>query len=159
MATVESQSQPESVSRLHVSAAVSAGVIAGLGFMMIEMAMLIMIGQSPWGPPRMMAAIILGGDVLQPPATFDMGIMAAAMAVHLPLSILYGLIFAAFVSRLSLWPALIAGAVYGMLIYAVNFYGMTSLFPWFAEARGIDSIIGHAMFGVILAAAYRWLSR
>lgn len=157
MATVGSQS--ESPSRLHLPAAVWAGVIAGLGFMMIEMAMLIMMGQSPWGPPRMMAAIVLGGDVLPPPATFDMGVMAAAMGVHLPLSILYGLVFAAFASRLSLWLALMAGAVYGLLIYGVNFYGMTSFFPWFAEARGIDSIIGHTMFGVILAGAYKWLSR
>jgi uncharacterized membrane protein YagU involved in acid resistance len=135
-----------------------AGVIAGPGSKMIEMAMLAPTGQSPWVPPRMMATIILGSDVLPPLATFDMGAMAAAMGVHLPLSIVYGLIFAAFAARLSLWPALMAGTVYGLLIYAVNFRGMTSLFPWFAEARGVDSILGHAVFGVILAGAYEWLS-
>lgn len=54
---------------------IGAGVVAGAVFMMVEAGMLAMTGQSPWGPPRMMAAIVLSKGVVPPPATFDMMIM------------------------------------------------------------------------------------
>lgn len=147
--------EPRQLTRVHFRAALWAGLIAGLVFMTVEMAMLLMMGQSPWGPPRMMGAIILGRDVLPPPATFDMGVMAAAMGVHLPLSVLYGLVFAILASRLTFWSAVAAGAVFGVVLYGVNFYAMTSFFPWFAEARGMGSLIGHALFGAVLAFSYK----
>jgi len=145
--------------RLHIGAAIWAGLIAGIVFMMVEMAMLMIMGQSPWGPPRMMGAIILGRDALPPPATFDMGVMMAAMGVHLPLSVLYGLVFAIAASRLTLWPAVAAGAMFGVVLYGVNFYAMTSFFPWFADARGMGSLIGHALFGGVLAFSYKNFAR
>ena len=144
--------------RLKFGAAIWSGLIAGVVFMMVEMAMLMMMGQSPWGPPRMMGAIILGRDALPPPETFDMGVMLAAMGVHLPLSMLYGLVFALVVSRLTLWPAVAAGLVFGVVIYGVNFYAMTSFFPWFADARGMGSLVGHALFGAVLAFSYKKLA-
>ena len=45
-----------------------AGLAAGAVFMMLEMGMVWMfLGQSPWGPPHMIAAMALGEDVLPPP--------------------------------------------------------------------------------------------
>ncbi|MGD9967557.1 MAG: hypothetical protein AB7Q23_10515 [Hyphomonadaceae bacterium] len=145
--------------RLRVPAAIWAGLIAGLAFLVIEMAMLMMMGQSPWGPPRMMGAIVLGRDVLPPPATFDLPAVAAAMMVHFPLSILYAFVLALALERLSLWPALLAGAVFGLAIYFINFYGFTALFPWFADARGLGSIAGHVLYGLVLAFSYKKLAR
>lgn len=145
--------------RLHVPAALWAGLIAGLAFLAIEMAMLMMMGQSPWGPPRMMGAIVLGRDVLPPPATFDMSAVAAAMMVHFPLSILYAFVLALALERLSLWPALLAGALFGLAIYFINFYGFTAWFPWFADARGLGSIAGHVLYGLVLAFSYKKLAR
>ena len=52
-------------------------------------------GQSPWGPPHMMAAMVLGKEVLPPPGTWaplDLKIMMTAMMIHFPVSIVYGLI-------------------------------------------------------------------
>lgn len=46
--------------RLNAKAAVWAGLIAGLIFMMMEMILVWLTGGSPWGPPRMMAAIVMG---------------------------------------------------------------------------------------------------
>nr|MDQ3007927.1 hypothetical protein [Chloroflexota bacterium] len=69
-------------------AVVWAGLIGGAAFVMLEMIMVPLFGGgSPWGPPRMIAAILLGKGVLPPPATFDVGVLMTAMAVHLPLSI------------------------------------------------------------------------
>ena len=65
------------------AAAIWAGVIAGAVFMMLEMIMVpLFLGMSGWGPPRMIAAIVVAQGVLPPPATFDSGILMVAMMVH-----------------------------------------------------------------------------
>ena len=143
-------------------AAALAGIIAGLVFLMLEMALIALVqGQSPWGPPRMMAAIVMGDGVLPPPATFDFGIVMVAMMVHAVMSILLGVIFAWLHSalKMNLVTALVAGTVFGLAIYFVNFYAFTTLFPWFAMARGPIGIFSHAMFGLVLGLAYHSLAR
>ena len=70
--------------------------------MMMEMGLVAMSGGSPWGPPRMIAAIVMGESVLPPPATFDLMILMTAMAVHMMLSIIIGIGFAFIAKRFSL---------------------------------------------------------
>jgi hypothetical protein len=98
----------------------------------------------------MMAAIALGKSVLPPPATFDMWIVMVAMGLHFMLSV----VFALAASRLSLGPALALGAIGGLVLYVVNFYGFTALFPWFAMARNWISMVGHIVFGLAAAGTY-----
>lgn len=141
------------------SAAVWAGIIAGAIFMVLEMLMVpIFLGGSPWGPPRMIGAIAMGRDVLPPPATFDIGVLMAAMVVHFILSILFVLVLAWIVYRLGFGAALAVGAVFGLVLYLVNFYGFTALFPWFAMARNWVSIFTHILFGLLAAWAYKALA-
>jgi hypothetical protein len=74
--------------QLDWKAATWSGIIAGFVFLALEMVMVpVFAGGSPWGPPRMMAAIVLGEGVLPPPATFDLGVIMAAMGLHFVLSI------------------------------------------------------------------------
>lgn len=137
-------------------AAILAGIVAGLVFLVVEMLLVpMLLGGSAWGPPRMIAAIVLGQEVLPPPATFDGFILMTAVAFHLVLSVLYAVVFALVARTWSTGMALVAGIVYGLLIYAVNFYGMTAMFPWFAEARNYVSILAHALFGAVLAIVYK----
>lgn len=144
-------------------AATWAGLVAGAVFLTVEMALVAMSGDSPWGPPRMMAAIVLGKSVLPPPATFDMIVMLVAMAVHFILSVLLGFVlalgFAATRRRLSLGAATLIGGVFGLAVYLVNFYALTALFPWFAMARNLISIAGHILFGAVLGWTYAKLAR
>lgn len=139
---------------------VISGLIAGIVFLMAEMMMLAMAGQSPWGPPRMMAAMVQGKEVLPPPATFDLSIMMVAMIVHMMLSIAFAFVFGLVYKMLgrSLAMALILGAVFGLAMYFLNFYVMTGVWPWFEMARGMISIIGHLIFGVVLGWAYHKFS-
>jgi len=47
--------------RLDWRAGVYAGLIAGVVFLILEMVMVrLFMGESPWAPPRMIAAIVLG---------------------------------------------------------------------------------------------------
>lgn len=143
---------------INFKAAVKAGIIAGLVFMMLEMLLVpLFLGGSPWGPPRMIGAIVLGKDVLPPPDTFDLGVLLVALMLHLVLSVIYAAIIALLVRNMTLGKALAVGAILGLVIYLVNFYIMTGLFPWFAMARNWVSIFAHASFGIGAAWAYKGL--
>src|SRR5919108_5349963 len=84
-------------------AGIWAGLIAGAVFLMLEMGMVwLFMGESPWAPPRMIAAMVLGEGVLpmpDKPATFDPGIVLTAMIIHFVLAAIYGLIGAAIVAN------------------------------------------------------------
>ncbi len=137
-------------------AAIVAGIVAGLVFLVAELLLVPMaLGGSAWGPPRMIGAIVLGEGVLPPPATFDGFVVLSAVAFHLLLSVVYAIIFALVARAWGIGAALVAGVVYGLLIYVVNFYGMTAFFPWFAEARNWVTVFSHALFGAALALVYK----
>lgn len=142
------------------SKAILAGIIGGAVFMMLEMILVGTVGGgSPWGPPRLIAAIGMGKDVLPPPATFSAGVFIVAMIIHFILSIIFALILAFFIARLSMNVALVVGAVFGLALYLVNFYGFTTVFPWFAMARSPITIITHILFGVVAAWTYKGLAK
>lgn len=135
--------------------AVLAGVIGGAVFMVAEMLMVMLIGQSPWAPPRMIAAMLLGTDVLPPPANFNLGVMMTAMMVHFLLSIVYGVVIGWVVSGMGSGRAALTGAAIGLAIYLINFYGVASVvFEWFAMARNWVSFVTHVLFGLVTAWAY-----
>jgi hypothetical protein len=106
----------------------------------------------------MIAAIILGKDVLPmpgQPVTFDFGVLMAAMMLHFILSIVYAVIIGWICKSLSMGTSILLGAVFGLVLYFVNFYGFTAIFPWFAMAINWVSIFSHLMFGVIAVYSFK----
>ncbi len=134
-------------------AAVIAGLIAGAVFMMLEMIMVpIFMNGSPWGPPRMIAAIIMGKSVLPMPGeavTFNFGVMMVAIMLHFVMSIIYAIILGWFCKKLRLGTAIIVGAVFGLALYFINFFAFTGVFPWFAMARNWVTVTTHLIFGIV----------
>ena len=125
--------------------------------MVLDVVLVDMIsGGSPWAPPRMIAAMVLGDSVLPPPAPFDLGFMRTGMMIHLVLSVDLAVDFGWAVSNwhLGLGAMLAVGLASGLLIYLVNFYLMTAIFLWFTMARNGISIFAHAMFGLVMGWAY-----
>jgi hypothetical protein len=149
--------------RVSWTAAIWAGIVSGAVFLVLEMILVpTVLGMSPWGAVRMMAAIIMGRGVLAPPeqpATFDLTVTIAAMVVHFALSIMYAIVLAFVIRRMSVGPAVVVGAIYGLALYAINFYGFTAVFPWFAMARNWVSIVTHLVFGATAAWAYVGIAR
>lgn len=142
-------------SQVNAKAALSAAVAAGVVFMMLEMIMVpVFMGGSPWGPPRMIAAIGMGKGVLPPPATFDAVIMMVAVVIHFGLSVILAFLFAFIARGRAMGMAIGLGVVFGLVVYLVNFYGMTAIFPWFATARGWIPIFAHVVYGAVLAWVY-----
>ncbi len=136
-----------------------AGVFAGLVFLVLE---LVLVGlftpSSAWAPMRMIAAIMLGTGVLPPPETLTLPVLFAAAVVHFLLAIFYGLVIGYLVFRLEMEWAVLAGAVLGLLLYWLNFYGFTDIFPWFAMARNWISVLAHILFGLTAAWFYKGLA-
>lgn len=139
------------------SAAVWAGVIGGIVFLMMEMILAPMFGGAPsiWAPPRMIGAIGLGEGVLPPPATFAFGVVMVAMLIHFATSILSGIVAAFAIRNLSTGAAIAVGIVLALLLYVFVFYLMTPVWPWFAGARGWIGILTHIVFGATVAWWYK----
>ncbi|MBL0419140.1 hypothetical protein JI739_02150 [Ramlibacter sp. AW1] len=137
-------------------AAAWAGIAAGIVFLMMEMLLVwLALGQSPWGPPRMIAALVMGKEVLPPPASFSAPIVMTAMVIHLVLSVVYGLILGAIVHRMGKGAALVTGAVFGLVVYLANFHLIAPMaFPWFTQAQNWVSVLSHVVFGAVIAAVY-----
>lgn len=141
--------------KINWKSAIWAGIIAGIIFMMLEMIMVpLFMGGSPWGPPRLIAAIIMGKGVLPPPANFDFGMFVVAMLFHLVMSVIYAIIIAFIVKNMTLGKAVLVGAVIGLVIYFINFYVMTGIFPWFSNAHNWVTAFTHVSFGIGAAWAY-----
>ncbi|EAY66864.1 conserved hypothetical protein [Burkholderia cenocepacia PC184] len=85
---------------------------------------------------------------------FDPLVMGVATLVHAALSLVYAAVLARLVRNLSRVAALLAGGAFGLLLYGVNLYGFTTIFPWFIAVRGAITLIAHLVFGVTAAAVY-----
>jgi hypothetical protein len=144
------------------STAVLAGVIAGTSATLVQVLLwLVFTDAFPailFRDARLTAALVLGSSVLPPPVTFDTGIMLAATLIHFALSVVYAALLARLTSGLENIPALLAGAAFGIVLYFINLYGFTAVFPWFAQARGWITLIAHAVFGVTVILVCRYPS-
>lgn len=157
MAGVHIISHVETGTHPHWRAAVWSGVIAGLVFLVLELLLMAFTGVSIWAPVNMIGAIMLGEEVLSP--AFNFVALLAALVAHFVLAIVFGLILSYIVYRLEEWAGIAVGAVFGLLLYWINFYGFTAAFPWFAEARGGISLFAHLIFGIVAAWSYKELAK
>ena len=145
------------------AAAAVAGFAAGALLRVIEMVWSALVqGVSPWSLPRMIAAIALGPDTLQTDE-FSVPVLAVALVIHYVLGIVFGMLLALIIApfRLdsSVAMALLVGAVFGIALYLVDFYGMVRIFTWFKEVRGAGMLVLHIIFGAATAALYWKLER
>lgn len=144
-------------------AAILAGIAAGVICSVVQLALWWAFWDALpdifYRDMRLAAAILLGTGVLPPPVTFEWGVFFGASLVHFSLSIVCSLILARVISRLQLIPALIIGAVFGLLMFIINMYGFVRLFPWFVVTRDWITLLTHLVFGVTAAGVYFLLAR
>ena len=147
-------------------AAAVSGFAAGAVLMVVELFWAAWIsGDSAWRTSHAIAAIVLGPDALSW-AGFGFGVVSVALAVHYLLGMVFGLVLSwALAPFLAEWgddtPALAAmwGALFGAVLYLLNFYGMALVFPWFAHLRGAPAFASHLIFGTSAALIYWKLER
>lgn len=140
--------------------AVIAGVVAGIVFLVAEMiGRAAVIGGSPWIPFRYIAAIVMGAEALPPPPGFDPVIFVVALLVNFVLSIIFSLILAAIVHEWELVVGIVVGALFGLALYAINYYTFTRFFPWFFPIRNWTDVLSHILFGATAGGVYELLER
>jgi hypothetical protein len=144
-------------------AAISAGIISGIIATAVQIA-LWWLFQEPlpellYRDARLTAAILMGTEVLPPPASFNWKVMIVASLIHFLISIGYGVILAYLVFRLDMLFSLLIGAVFGIAVYMINMYGFTLIFPWFSIVRDWITFFTHLAFGMSLASTYKQLAR
>jgi hypothetical protein len=141
-------------------AACVAGLVAGAVAMIIDLLWTtLMQAGNPWHTSHLVAAMLLGPDLLQGPTqAFHANVVAVALLIHYGLGIVFGCMVAFLVSGLrqeSSLPMLeVVGGLFGIALYFVNFYVMASVFPWVAELRSGAYLVEHMVFGMVAAAAY-----
>ncbi|MFZ2648504.1 MAG: hypothetical protein WA210_00225 [Burkholderiaceae bacterium] len=146
-------------------AAVVSGFAAGAVLMVLELAWAALIGSNgPWRISQLVAALTLGAGPLQgSPFTFDAGVVAMALATHYLLGVAFGMVLgyvlAGFHYDTSIAAMLLIGAIFGLLLYLIDFHALTHVFPWFTELRGWTTLAAHLVFGTSAAVLYWKLAR
>lgn len=139
-----------------------AGFVGGATLMVLELLWSVTGGTNPWIVANKIAGIFLGSGVAQS-TEFSISVIAVALLTHYVLGIVFGCILAAILAVLhledSLGMALATGAAFGTLLYLFSFYLMTSFYPWFAEARNLETFIGHLIFGMVVGFTYCKMKR
>lgn len=140
-------------------AGIAAGVIATAAQIVLWWTFTDALPSILYRDARLTAAMLMGQEVLPPPATFEWKVMIIATVIHFTISIVYGLILACLISRLGMMFSLLVGAIYGLILYVINMYGVTYVFPWFSAARDWITVVTHAVFGLSIAGTYKALIR
>ena len=154
---------PENVSKMRQvvdwSAVVWAGLLAGVLFLLLYLFFVpYAIGSgNAWGMLRLLASIVLGPDILAPPATFHLGALIAAIATNLILSLVFAILLAIITHRWGLITGIVLGALFGLGLYCINFYTVTLLYPWFFAFRGSAMVWTHLIFGACAGGIYEAL--
>lgn len=145
------------------AAAAVAGFGAGGVLMLLEVCVVAASSSNAsWQTTRMVAALMMGTDVLDA-SGYSPGVVAAALLVHYLLGTAFGVVLAAIIAPFKLDSstamALSAGALFGVLLYAFDFLVLAAAFPWFAPLRGWSTLAAHVVFGMTAAFIYLKLER
>jgi hypothetical protein len=134
-----------------------AGLVSGLVFLVVNMLLSLLFLGTPWLFIRMVAALLLGQDVLPPPASFDPAIFIVALVIHLLLSLVFTTILALMIHKWGLLVGIIGGAIFGLALYAINIYTFSFFFPWFFSLRSWIILLSHVFYGATAGGMYEAL--
>lgn len=129
-----------------------AGIIAGLALGAFAMMYAAIMGMGFWAPLKMIAATLFGDPAL----IGGVGVIMTGLIIHMMVSAVFGIIFAALLPRgAGGGTALLAGVAYGFAIWAVMTYlvlpwANATMYPRVQMLMG-SFIFEHLLFGAVLA--------
>jgi hypothetical protein len=140
--------------RVAIYAGIAAGIIASLVQIILWWIFWDVLPEIMYRDVRLTAAIILGRSALAPPFMFDGSLLLIATLIHFALSITYSVILAGLIFRCGRLVLLLVGICYGLMLFWINMYGFTIIFPWFDVARDWITMLSHIVFGLSCAGIY-----
>ncbi len=135
-------------------AAVLAGLLGGLVFLITNMVLTGIVLGTPWVVTQIAASPILGADALPPPNDFEATTFIVGLLVTLVGSVIFGLLLALILHRWGLVVGLIGGALLGLVLYGINFYTASLLIPWFFLMRSWMMLVSHILYGAAVGVIY-----
>jgi hypothetical protein len=146
--------------QFRVLPAVGAGLVGGAVFLAIELIFLPVANHLPadW-ILRLVASLAAGPITMSWPAGQTGALIVNTLAAHAALSVAYAILLCRMEDEVSPAGSVAIGALMGFAIYLVNFYLLSPIFPWFASARGVVTIVAHLAYGVTTALTHRGLRR
>ena len=150
MAATTSRQQEQVAARLLRGAV--GGILAGMVFAGVTMWFADSTGGKASMPLHMISTIVKGDKAMAAGSTG----VGLGLVVHLVLSALFGVLFALAVPRLRTnGTVALAGTLYGVLLYVVNFLILASLvFTTFQDANQPFELFAHMVFGTLLSFAF-----
>lgn len=135
--------------RYQTSAIVGAGIVGGLIFAIFEIAVAAALQgvAAMFMPLRMIGAIMLGPAALDP--SYSIGAAASTgVIVHFVLSVAFAFVLAAMLSPQWGSSQILAGVVFGLGLWLVNFYVIAPLagWDWFPRSNPIVQAVAHTAF-------------
>lgn len=137
-------------------AATWAGVWAGVVYWALR-GVFNIPGSAAWEPFRRFCSVFLKEGALPYPGTFNAIYLVAAIPA-LAIAVLYSAILADFIhARKS--GAITIGAVYGLVLYVINYYLFTGIFPQLVAGRHWTTALCYLVFGAVAARMYKSLAK
>ena len=138
-------------------AALIAGLVSGIVFFGIAALVTTNALGTPISLVRLFASIVFGQDILNAGTEVSPAAWIAALAIHLVLSVGFGLLVAYVVHRWGIIIGIVGGGLLGLALYFINFYSLSLLFPWFFTFRSTLMLVGHVLFGAVTGGLYEML--
>ncbi len=125
--------------RCWVESIVIGGIVAGIAFGLFQMIMALVFTGNFFAPMRMISAMVLGKQALDP--AYPLHIAAPlGMGINMMFSLAFASVFALFMANaVSLVGTpvrrILCGAVYGFVLWILNFYVIATFlhWTWFAQ--------------------------
>lgn len=140
-------------------AALLAGLLAGLIFLLINVVLCQLLLANPWLPLQLPAALALGAEVLPPAEVAGLGVPATGLIVHLLLATGFTCLIAFCLHRWGILVGVLGGALFGLCLYSINYNFIADFVSGFAALRGWLMLASHCVFGAAAGGLYEFLER
>lgn len=136
-----------------------AGTLGAVFFLLLNMLLKSVYLGSPELTWRILASILLGPEAILPDQSPPLALIVAALAVHIPLSLLFTALIAVVVHEWGLLPSVLVGGLLGIALYLINFYGLSLAIPWLRDMASWMMLATHLAFGGLVAGVYEVVER
>lgn len=128
-----------------------AGLVAGMGYGMMEMIFEAVIGQGFWAPLRFIGSVFTLGKDTDP--TFSLVPVVVGLMGHMMNSVIFAVIFSLWISRLASGAVALAvlGMVYAAAIFTIMWYVILPVIdPAMLLVNGPGFLASHLLYGLLL---------
>ncbi len=153
------QTETESLRSADWRAAVIAGALAGLVFLVVNMALTGHLLGNAQLPLQLAAALLLGPSVMPPAVGLGGSVFMTGFGVHLVLAVGFTCLIAFCLHRWGVWVGIFGGALFGLALYSINYYFVADFIAGFAVLRSWLMAFSHVLFGAVAGGLYETLER